>query len=60
MKTRNFERVSVVDMAGVVKVSSMPALVGQPYKAEATQTSVASGSSRAYSPKPSPRPPKRR
>jgi serine/threonine-protein kinase len=43
MKTRNFERVSVVDMTGVVKVSSLPALVGQPYKAEATQTSVASG-----------------
>ena len=41
MKTRNFERVSVVDMSGVVKVSSQPALVGQPYKAEATQTSVA-------------------
>ena len=43
MKTRNFERVSVVDMSGVVKVSSLPALVGQPYQAEATQTSVASG-----------------
>jgi HAMP domain-containing protein len=40
MKTRNFERVSVVDMSGVVKVSSIPALVGQPYKAEASQTSV--------------------
>ncbi|HRD99107.1 MAG TPA: protein kinase, partial [Rubrivivax sp.] len=47
MKTRNFERVSVVDMAGVVKVSSLPALVGQPYKAEATQTSVASGNGAA-------------
>ncbi len=44
MKTRNFERVSVVDLSGVVKVSSLPALVGQPYKAEATQTSVTSGS----------------
>ena len=43
MKTRNFERVSVVDMSGVVKVSSLPALVGQTYQAEATQTSVASG-----------------
>lgn len=47
MKTRNFERVSVVDMAGVVKVSSLPALVGQPYKAEATQTSVTSGNGAA-------------
>jgi HAMP domain-containing protein len=52
MKTRNFERVSVVDMSGVVKVSSLPALVGQPYKAEASQTSVggtASGTLKRYS-----------
>ncbi len=38
MKTRNFERVSVVDTSGVVRVSSLPALVGQPYKAEGSQT----------------------
>jgi len=52
MKTRNFERVSVVDMSGVVKVSSLPALVGQPYKAEASQTSVgvtAGGTLKRYS-----------
>ncbi len=34
MKTRNFERVSVVDSAGVVRVSSVAALRGQPYRAE--------------------------
>ena len=32
MKTRNFERVTVLDRAGVVRVSSVPALVGQPFK----------------------------
>ena len=34
MKSGNFERVSVLDKAGVVRVSSQAALVGQPYKAE--------------------------
>ncbi len=34
MKTRNFERVSVTDMSGVVKVSSVAASVGQPFQAE--------------------------
>jgi serine/threonine-protein kinase len=33
MKTRNFERLSVIDRAGVVRVSSQPALIGQPYQA---------------------------
>ena len=33
MSTRNFERISVVDLAGQVRVSSVPSLVGQPYKA---------------------------
>lgn len=33
MKTRSFERISVVDMTGQVRVSSQPALVGQPYRA---------------------------
>ncbi len=37
MKTRNFERVSVIDRAGTVRVSSVPALVGQPYKPEGTE-----------------------
>jgi serine/threonine-protein kinase len=32
MKTRNFERVTVVDLGGVVRASSVPALVGQPYR----------------------------
>jgi len=32
MKTGNFERVSVVDLAGQVRVSTMPALVGQPHR----------------------------
>jgi eukaryotic-like serine/threonine-protein kinase len=34
MKTRNFERVSVIDGAGTVRVSSLPGLVGQPYRPE--------------------------
>ena len=34
MKTRNFERITVIDPAGVVRVSSQAALVGQPYKPE--------------------------
>jgi len=37
MKTRNFERVSVIDRAGTVRVSSVPTLVGQPYKPEGTE-----------------------
>ena len=31
MKTSNFERVSVIDLAGTVRVSSQPALIGKPY-----------------------------
>ena len=31
MKTSTFERVSVVDLAGVVRVSSQPSLIGKPY-----------------------------
>ncbi|HSW03640.1 protein kinase domain-containing protein [Aquabacterium sp.] len=34
MKTRNFERITVIDPAGIVRVSSQALLVGQPYKAE--------------------------
>jgi HAMP domain-containing protein len=37
MKTRNFERVTVIDLGGIVRVSSLPALVGQPYKPETTE-----------------------
>jgi eukaryotic-like serine/threonine-protein kinase len=33
MKTRSFERISVVDLTGQVRVSSQQALVGQPYRA---------------------------
>ena len=33
MKTGTFERIAVVDLAGTVRASSDPALVGQPYKA---------------------------
>jgi serine/threonine-protein kinase len=32
MKTRNFERITVVDLAGIVRVSSQPGLAGQPYR----------------------------
>lgn len=37
MKTRNFERVTVIDLGGIVRVSSLPALVGQPYRAEGAE-----------------------
>ena len=37
MKSRNFERLLVVDRAGVVRVSSQPALIGQPYKAASVE-----------------------
>ena len=37
MKTRNFERVTVIDLGGIVRVSSIPSLVGQPYRPEATE-----------------------
>ncbi|MBC7941254.1 MAG: protein kinase, partial [Chitinophagaceae bacterium] len=39
MKTRTFERVSVVDIAGNVRVSSQAALVGKPYQPEGQKTS---------------------
>jgi len=32
MKTRNFERITVIDLAGTVRVSSVPGLAGQPYQ----------------------------
>ena len=38
MKTRNFERVTVIDLGGIVRVSSIPALVGQPYRPEAAES----------------------
>jgi eukaryotic-like serine/threonine-protein kinase len=38
MKTRNFERVTVVDLGGVVRASSVPALVGQPYRPPAGES----------------------
>ncbi len=38
MKTRNFERVTVIDNTGVVRASSQADHVGQPYKAEAGQS----------------------
>jgi sensor histidine kinase regulating citrate/malate metabolism len=37
MKTRNFERVTVIDLGGIVRVSSLPALVGRPYEPEANE-----------------------
>ena len=37
MKTRSFERVVVVDLGGIVRVSSVPGLVGQPYKPPASE-----------------------
>jgi HAMP domain-containing protein/predicted Ser/Thr protein kinase len=37
MKTRNFERVTVIDLGGIVRVSSLPALVGQPYQPEVAE-----------------------
>jgi HAMP domain-containing protein len=40
MTTRNFERISVVDMNGQVRVSSVPALVGQAYKPEGIETAT--------------------
>jgi HAMP domain-containing protein/predicted Ser/Thr protein kinase len=32
MKTRNFERITVIDLGGTVRVSSTPGLAGQPYR----------------------------
>ncbi len=32
MKTRNFERILVMDLAGIIRVSSQPGLAGQPYR----------------------------
>ncbi len=37
MKTRNFERITVIDSAGVVRASTVPGLAGQPYKPAAAQ-----------------------
>ncbi|MBL0147860.1 MAG: protein kinase [Ideonella sp.] len=49
MKTRNFERVVVVDLGGVVRVSSVPGMVaGTPYKApESEGLSKVAGSTTA-------------
>jgi len=38
MKTGNFERIVVIDKAGVVRASSMPAQLGQPYKPAGTES----------------------
>ncbi len=38
MKTGNFERVTVIDNGGTVRVSSQAALVGQPYKPEGSES----------------------
>ena len=38
MKTRNFERITVIDLAGTVRVSSQPGLAGQPYKPAGTES----------------------
>jgi len=46
MKTGDFERVTLIDTSGVVRVSSQAALVGQPYKAEGVEVlSTKSGAS---------------
>ena len=37
MKTRNFERITVVDLSGSVRVSSEQALQGKPYRAPGTE-----------------------
>ncbi len=36
MRTRNFERITVIDKGGIVRVSTIPDLVGKPYKSAAT------------------------
>ncbi len=36
MKTRNFERITVIDLAGTIRVSSEPGLAGQPYRPAST------------------------
>ncbi|MCK6422027.1 MAG: protein kinase [Aquabacterium sp.] len=38
MKTRNFERVTVIDLSGVVRVSSQANLVGQVYRPEGAES----------------------
>jgi eukaryotic-like serine/threonine-protein kinase len=37
MKTRNFERIVVIDSAGIVKVATVPGLAGKPYQAPASE-----------------------
>ncbi len=44
MKTRNFERITVIDLAGNVRVSSEPGLAGQPYRRAAAPATGGGGS----------------
>ena len=44
MKTGSFERVSVVDLGGIVRAASKPGLEGQPYKAPPSETLASQGS----------------
>lgn len=43
MKTGNFERLAVVDRAGVVRASSLPAQVGQPFQPPAAEALASPG-----------------
>lgn len=47
MKTRNFERVVVIDMGGTVRVSSIAGQAGQPYKAAASESLARLGNTSA-------------
>jgi HAMP domain-containing protein len=40
MNTRNFERLLIIDRSGVVRVSSRPELIGQPYQAASKELVV--------------------
>ena len=44
MKTGSFERISVVDLGGIVRAASKPGLEGQPYKAPPSETLTPHGS----------------
>ena len=44
MKTGNFERISVVDLGGIVRAASKSGLEGQPYKAPPSETLTSNGS----------------
>ncbi|HZF79081.1 MAG TPA: protein kinase [Rubrivivax sp.] len=43
MKTRNFERITVIDLGGTIRVSSTPGLAGQPYRRAGVATPTAPG-----------------